>query len=69
MLMLQNYLVESTSLFDLLINYQLFENKEVLLFLNKKDLLREKIVNSHLADYFPDYIGEILLIISFFFSL
>ncbi|CAG08422.1 unnamed protein product [Tetraodon nigroviridis] len=34
------------------------ENSSVILFLNKKDLLEEKIMYSHLVDYFPEYDGE-----------
>lgn len=30
----------------------------MILFLNKKDLLTEKILYSHLADYFPEYDGK-----------
>ncbi|XP_041331176.1 guanine nucleotide-binding protein G(q) subunit alpha [Pyrgilauda ruficollis] len=33
------------------------ENSSVILFLNKKDLLEEKIMYSHLVDYFPEYDG------------
>jgi hypothetical protein len=29
----------------------------VILFLNKKDLLEEKIMHSHLVDYFPEFDG------------
>ncbi|KAJ3603604.1 hypothetical protein NHX12_028349 [Muraenolepis orangiensis] len=32
-------------------------NSSVILFLNKKDLLEEKIMYSHLVDYFPEYDG------------
>lgn len=41
--------------------YPWFQNSSVILFLNKKDLLEEKIMYSHLADYFSDYDGKIFL--------
>ena len=48
---------ESLSLFENIIRYPWFSKSSVILFLNKKDLLEEKIMTSHLADYFPDYTG------------
>ena len=35
-----------------------FQNSSVILFLNKKDLLEEKIQTSDLVDYFPEFSGE-----------
>ena len=32
----------------------------MILFLNKKDILKEKLEHSHLKDYFPEYEGIIL---------
>lgn len=51
---------ESKALFRTIITYPWFHNSSVILFLNKKDLLAEKILYSHLADYFPEYDGAVL---------
>ena len=48
---------ESLDLFDTIVNYQWFEETSMILFLNKKDLLLEKLQNSPLVNYFPDYEG------------
>ena len=53
---------ESKALFRTIITYPWFQNSSVILFLNKKDLLEEKIMHSHLVDYFPEFDGK------FFFS-
>lgn len=49
---------ESKALFRTIITYPWFQNSSVILFLNKKDLLEEKISYSHLVDYFPEFDGE-----------
>ena len=49
---------ESKALFKTIITYPWFQHSSVILFLNKKDLLEEKIMYSHLVDYFPEYNGE-----------
>ena len=49
---------ESKALFKTIITYPWFLNSSVILFLNKKDLLEEKIMYSHLISYFPEYTGE-----------
>lgn len=49
---------ESKALFRTIITYPWFQNSSVILFLNKKDLLEEKIMHSHLVDYFPEFDGE-----------
>lgn len=49
---------ESKALFRTIITYPWFQNSSVILFLNKKDLLEEKIMYSHLVDYFPEYDGK-----------
>lgn len=49
---------ESKALFRTIITYPWFQNSSVILFLNKKDLLEEKIMFSHLVDYFPEFDGE-----------
>lgn len=56
--MLQNRMEESKALFKTIITYPWFQHSSVILFLNKKDLLEEKIMYSHLVDYFPEYDGK-----------
>lgn len=51
---------ESKALFRTIITYPWFQESSVILFLNKKDLLEEKILYSHLVDYFPEYDGRSL---------
>ncbi|KAK8749682.1 hypothetical protein OTU49_015480, partial [Cherax quadricarinatus] len=53
-----NRMEESKALFKTIITYPWFQHSSVILFLNKKDLLEEKIMYSHLVDYFPEYDGE-----------
>ena len=52
---------ESKALFKTIITYPWFQHSSVILFLNKKDLLEDKIMYSHLQDYFPEYDGECLV--------
>ena len=49
---------ESKALFKTIITYPWFQHSSVILFLNKKDLLEEKIMYSHLVDYFPEFDGK-----------
>ncbi|NP_001083750.2 guanine nucleotide-binding protein subunit alpha-14 [Xenopus laevis] len=53
----ENRMEESKALFKTIITYPWFQNSSVILFLNKKDLLQEKIMYSHLIDYFPEFTG------------
>lgn len=53
----ENRMEESKALFKTIITYPWFQNSSVILFLNKKDLLEEKIMYSHLVDYFPEFDG------------
>ncbi|CAJ0922321.1 unnamed protein product [Ranitomeya imitator] len=53
----ENRMEESKALFKTIITYPWFQNSSVILFLNKKDLLEEKILFSHLIDYFPEFTG------------
>lgn len=53
----ENRMEESKALFRTIITYPWFQNSSVILFLNKKDLLEEKINHSHLVDYFPEFDG------------
>ncbi|KAM6902285.1 guanine nucleotide-binding protein subunit alpha-14-like [Xenentodon cancila] len=52
-----NRLNESLALFKTILSYRWFEESSTILFLNKTDLLQEKITKSHLATYFPEYTG------------
>ncbi|OWF38726.1 guanine nucleotide-binding protein G(q) subunit alpha [Mizuhopecten yessoensis] len=54
----ENRMEESKALFRTIITYPWFQNSSVILFLNKKDLLEEKIMHSHLVDYFPEFDGQ-----------
>uniref|UniRef100_A0A8C2TAP2 Guanine nucleotide-binding protein subunit alpha n=1 Tax=Coturnix japonica TaxID=93934 RepID=A0A8C2TAP2_COTJA len=54
----ENRMKESKALFKTIITYPWFLNSSVILFLNKKDLLEEKIMYSHLISYFPEYTGK-----------
>ena len=56
----QNRMRESLALFENIISYPFFQESSVILFLNKTDLFLEKIMKSHLADYFPAYQGLLL---------
>ncbi|KAK1176059.1 guanine nucleotide-binding protein subunit alpha-14 [Acipenser oxyrinchus oxyrinchus] len=53
----ENRMEESKALFKTIITYPWFQNSSVILFLNKKDILEEKIAFSHLVDYFPEFDG------------
>ncbi|XP_062268788.1 guanine nucleotide-binding protein subunit alpha-11-like isoform X2 [Platichthys flesus] len=54
----ENRLRESLALFKTLLSYPWFQESSTILFLNKTDLLEEKISQSHLATYFPNYKGR-----------
>ncbi|KAK6306657.1 guanine nucleotide-binding protein subunit alpha-14 [Coregonus clupeaformis] len=53
----ENRMEESKALFKTIITYPWFQRSSVILFLNKTDILEEKITHSHLVNYFPEYIG------------
>jgi len=53
----ENRMEESKALFKTIITYPWFESSSIILFLNKTDLLAEKIMKSNLADYFPEFTG------------
>ena len=53
---------ESKALFRTIITYPWFQNSSVILFLNKKDLLEDKILHSHVIDYFPEFDGNLFII-------
>ncbi|KTG42885.1 hypothetical protein cypCar_00028999 [Cyprinus carpio] len=53
----ENRMEESKALFKTIISYSWFQESSIILFLNKTDILKEKISKSHLEDYFPQYTG------------
>ena len=55
----RNRMVEAREIFEVIVNHRAFQAVSVILFLNKKDLLEEKIMYSHLVDYFPEYDGNL----------
>lgn len=59
-----NRLDESLNLFSQIVNNRFFREASFVLFLNKFDLFREKILYSgrHLRLYFPDYKGNRVLL-------
>ena len=52
-----NRMKESLALFEAIVSYPWFRKSSIILFLNKKDLLEEKIMVSPLSGYFPEYTG------------
>lgn len=54
----QNRMKESLALFGTILELPWFKSTSVILFLNKTDILEEKIPTSHLATYFPSFQGE-----------
>ncbi|XP_068460660.1 guanine nucleotide-binding protein subunit alpha-14 [Clinocottus analis] len=53
----ENRMEESKALFKTIITYPWFQRSSVILFLNKTDILKEKIIHSHIGDYFPEFTG------------
>ncbi|XP_078106956.1 guanine nucleotide-binding protein subunit alpha-14 [Sander vitreus] len=53
----ENRMEESKALFKTIITYPWFQRSSVILFLNKTDILQEKIMYSHIATYFPEFTG------------
>ncbi|XP_038568888.1 guanine nucleotide-binding protein subunit alpha-12 [Micropterus salmoides] len=53
-----NRLVESMNIFETIVNNKLFLNVSIILFLNKTDLLVEKIRTVDIRKYFPEYRGD-----------
>ncbi|XP_029999913.1 guanine nucleotide-binding protein subunit alpha-14-like [Sphaeramia orbicularis] len=53
----ENRMEESKALFKTIINYPWFQRSSVILFLNKTDILNEKIMYSHISTYFPEFTG------------
>ncbi|CAJ1070149.1 guanine nucleotide-binding protein subunit alpha-14-like [Xyrichtys novacula] len=52
-----NRMEESIALFRTILSSPWFQESSTILFLNKKDILEEKITQSHLANYFPAFEG------------
>ncbi|XP_077593582.1 guanine nucleotide-binding protein subunit alpha-14-like [Stigmatopora nigra] len=52
-----NRMQESLALFKTIVEYPWFGNTSFILFLNKTDLLEEKIQSSDIATHFPEYAG------------
>ncbi|XP_059835461.1 guanine nucleotide-binding protein subunit alpha-12a isoform X2 [Hypanus sabinus] len=50
-----NRLVESMNIFETIVNNKLFTSVSVILFLNKMDLLVEKVKTVNIKKYFPDF--------------
>ncbi|XP_018612396.2 guanine nucleotide-binding protein subunit alpha-13b [Scleropages formosus] len=53
-----NRLTESLNIFETIVNNRVFSNVSIILFLNKTDLLEEKVRTVAIKDYFPEYEGE-----------
>ncbi|XP_030629415.1 guanine nucleotide-binding protein subunit alpha-13a isoform X1 [Chanos chanos] len=53
-----NRLMESLNIFETIVNNRVFANVSIILFLNKTDLLEEKVKTVSINDYFPDFTGE-----------
>eukprot|EP00474_Spongospora_subterranea_P001190 CRZ01648.1 hypothetical protein [Spongospora subterranea] len=52
-----NRMVEALQLFEETVNSKWFSKVDIIVFLNKMDLLMNKIVKVPVSDYFPDYTG------------
>lgn len=63
MCMFQNRMDLAKTLFKTYINNQWLRTCGIVLLLNKKDILEEKIMVSHLVDYYPEFKGEFLMIV------
>ncbi|XP_076865319.1 guanine nucleotide-binding protein subunit alpha-12a [Brachyhypopomus gauderio] len=53
-----NRLVESMNIFETIVNNKLFSNVSIILFLNKMDLLVEKVGKVSISKHFPDFRGD-----------
>jgi hypothetical protein len=60
-----NRMEESRALFRTILCERWFELSSVILFLNKTDIFQEKIVQSPLSQYFPDFKGKFQRFIHF----
>ncbi|XP_014644677.1 PREDICTED: guanine nucleotide-binding protein subunit alpha-13 isoform X2 [Ceratotherium simum simum] len=55
---LTNRLTESLNIFETIVNNRVFSNVSIILFLNKTDLLEEKVQIVSIKDYFVDFEGD-----------
>ncbi|KAK3766247.1 hypothetical protein RRG08_036885 [Elysia crispata] len=53
-----NRLVESCNIFETIINNRSFASVSIILFLNKMDLLQEKVAAVNISQYFPEFKGD-----------
>ena len=53
-----NRLTESLSIFETIVNNRVFSNVSIILFLNKMDLLVEKVGKVSIRKHFPDFRGD-----------
>ncbi|XP_072549914.1 guanine nucleotide-binding protein subunit alpha-13b [Salminus brasiliensis] len=53
-----NRLMESLNIFETIVNNRVFSNVSIILFLNKTDLLEEKVQTVAIKDYFSDFTGD-----------
>ncbi|XP_064606328.1 guanine nucleotide-binding protein subunit alpha-12-like [Liolophura sinensis] len=53
-----NRLVESCNVFETIVNNKSFTKVSIILFLNKTDLLEEKVKHVNITDYFPEFEGD-----------
>ncbi|KAG7505725.1 guanine nucleotide-binding protein subunit alpha-13 [Solea senegalensis] len=53
-----NRLSESLNIFETIVNNRVFSNVSIILFLNKTDLLEEKVKQVSVKDYFPEFSGD-----------
>ena len=52
---------ESLALFETIVDSEWFHDSVIILFINKMDLLEEKLQHSDLCDFFPEYDGIITM--------
>ena len=57
-------MVESQALFRVILSTDYFRNASVILFLNKTDLLEERLAVEPLRHTFPEYSGEFFFAVS-----
>lgn len=53
-----NRLMESCNIFETIVNNRSFASVSIILFLNKMDLLTEKVKKAKISDYFPEFQGD-----------
>ncbi|XP_078510430.1 guanine nucleotide-binding protein subunit alpha-13 [Lissotriton helveticus] len=53
-----NRLTESLNIFETIVNNRVFSNVSIILFLNKTDLLEQKVKLVSIKDYFPEFEGD-----------